>query len=133
MHVCGSDLAASPKFATEPATRLRTYLYQAYLRSSPLSATLTAAPVFFCFSFFLSFFALPRFLSIKTLKDCHHYSLPLSLLALPRRLSSLLHPVLIQDVPVWVVRMEFPRPWRVIGAAGTLVFASPCVAIVSVG
>lgn len=83
MHVCGSDLAASPKFAAEPATRLRTYLYRAYLRSGPLSATLTAAPVFFCFSFFLS--CSPSFLSIKTLKDCHHYSLPLSLLAFPPR------------------------------------------------
>lgn len=54
-----SDLAASPKFATEPATQLTTYFYQAYLRRGllhPLSATLTAAPVFFCFSFFLSCF-----------------------------------------------------------------------------
>lgn len=132
MHVCGSDLAASPKFATETATRLRTYLYQAYLRNSPLSATLTAAPVFFCFSFFLS--CSPSFsLNQNSQGSPPLFAPPLATRFPPRRLSSLLHPVLIQDVPVWVVRMEFPRPWRVIGAAGTLVFASPCVAIVSVG
>lgn len=44
-----------------------------------------------------------------------------------------LHSVLIQDVPVWVVRMELPRPWRSIRAVGTLVPASLCVGIVSVG
>lgn len=42
-------------------------------------------------------------------------------------------PALIQDVPAWVVRMEHPRPWRGIGAVGTLVSASPCVCIVSMG
>lgn len=63
---------------------------------------------------------------------------PFSLLSLSLSLAfSLLfffsHPVLIQDVPVWVVRMELPRPWRGIGGVGTLVSASPCVGIVSVG
>lgn len=42
----------------------------------PLSATLTAAPVFFCFSFFLSLPLSFSFLSIKTLKDFLHYSPP---------------------------------------------------------
>ncbi|TNN87972.1 hypothetical protein EYF80_001936 [Liparis tanakae] len=36
-----------------------------------------------------------------------------------------------KDVPVWVVKMELRRPWRGIGAIGTLVPASPCVGIAS--
>lgn len=123
-----------------------------------LSAMLTAALVFFCFSFFLSLppSLLPSFLLFSlnhnsqgfpllftwpppflflyfSLSRSHSLCLSVCLshsLSLP---FFSLHPVLIQDVPVWVLRMEILRPWRVIGAVGTLVFASPCVSIVSVG
>lgn len=33
VHVCGCELATSPKFAVDPATRSKTYLCQPYLKS----------------------------------------------------------------------------------------------------
>ncbi len=33
MHVCGSELATSPKFTVDPVTRSKTYLCQPYLKS----------------------------------------------------------------------------------------------------
>lgn len=134
VHVCDCDLAISLTFALDPATRSKTYLCQPYLKSGfhpPCWLLLWYFSV--SHSFFPSLLP-PLFppSPVVRISSIIHVSLPFPLLSLSLSfLFFFLWPVLIQDVPVWVV--ELPKPWRGIGALGTLVSASPCVGIVSMG